>query len=613
MSDDDLSAEVQRLRTEVDTLRRRVADLEATIERGDETTATKSNESLERDIDETDQSAETETDADGTNPSEGTVADDATGSGEHSSVLERDWERTLGIKWLGLVGGLALVVGVVLFIQLAIEAGLLGHLGRVAVGTAGGLALLGSGRFVAERQGYVRWGRIAAGAGLAIAYFSIYAAYGFESYREAIGTPLWATLAGLTVLVAATALVSVHDRAPLVASAAFSFGYVTAFLSLEAGTSLLTPAYVLFLSAGLVAIATIRPWHRAVVASVGPTYVLLFAWWIIDEPTPSLLAAVTAVAFGLYLAGGYVRRSSDRDISSDAVEHSSRWSRLWLGSLTVCNAGLAATLLEGALRDWLADLPVEGVAVGAVALALVGVYATTARRPVRRDEAAGSFAVVLLGVAAVLAFGTFWATVGLVAIVCGGVAVATLRNADAIQTGSHFVAVGITTKLLVVDASELPAVNLAAPLASATGRAAAFALAIGVFYGLALWFRREGRTVPAIDRAIPVAGPYAVAATGLAVVLLGLELSGAGISVAWAVFGLALVGAGLTADVRGLRLQGVAVLALVTAKVFLFDTQDLDALARTTAFLVLGAILLVAAYGYARWQGEDPIASITGE
>lgn len=132
----------------------------------------------------------------------------------------RDWELTVGVRWLGLAGALALVVGVVFFVRLAIERGLLGPAGRVAVGTAGGLLLFGFGRYAAGHQGFVRWGRIAAGAGLAMAYFSVYAAYGFESYREAIGTPLWAVLGALTMLVATTAALSVRDGAPLVAGEA---------------------------------------------------------------------------------------------------------------------------------------------------------------------------------------------------------------------------------------------------------------------------------------------------------------------------------------------------------------------------------------------------------
>lgn len=605
MSDDeDLASELRRLRSEVGALRRRVADLEARIDED------ASREAPTRTGTETESESDETADSPDRAPSDGASADRADERREREQGRERerdrdrDWERDLGIKWLGLVGGVALVVGVVFFVRLAIEIGLLGPLGRVVAGMTTGVALFAGGRFAAERQGYVRWGRIAAGIGLAIAYFSVYAAYGFETYRTALGTPLWLVMAAQTALVAGTAIVSVRDGTSIVAGEAFFLGYGTAFLGLEAETFLVTPAYALLLAAGLVAVATVRPWSRLVVGSVLPTYGLVGAWVGDSEPAMVLVAAVVVAAFGLYLAGGYVLRGSDVD---------RRWFPLQLRALTVLNAVVAAGFLEETVRDWLPDAPLEGVAFAVVGLALAGVYAVTDRRPVRRDETAGALAVVLFGGAVVLATGTFASTVGLLAVVCGGVLVASRRNAAAVRTGAHLVAAGTAFKLLVVDAGDLPAFDPAAPLSALTGRPAAFALGICVFYGLAWWFRDDTATTPRTGDAFPVAAPYAATATGLTVVLLGLELSGAGVSVAWAAFGLALVTAGLAADVRGLRLQGIAVLALVTGKAFLFDTQGLDAAARALAFLAVGAILLVASYAYARWQGDDPLRRLASD
>lgn len=602
MSDgEELAAEVRRLRTEVDALRRRVADLEVADEDTDPDPARTATE------------PDAKTDAEPGTP--GAAEPDHRSPSVESSVREgrtaardtdRDWERDLGVKWLGLVGGIALVVGVVLFIRLAIQIGLLGPLGRVVVGTVGGLALFAGGRIVAERQGYVRWGRIAAGVGLAIAYFSCYAAYGFETYRTALGTPLWTVLLALTALVAGTAIVSVRDGAPIVAGEAFFLGYGTAFLGLEAETFVVTPAYALVLAAGLVAIAIARPWRRLVVGSVLPTYGLVVAWFAEIDPEPGLFAGVITVAFGIYLVGDYVLRRGDAD---------GRWHSLQLGTLTVLNAVIAASYLEDAVRELALDAPVEGIAFVAVGLALVGVYVITDRRPVRRDETAGALAVVLFGTAVVLAAGfrTFAATVGLLALVCGAVFVASRRDAAAVRTGGHLVAAGVVVKLLAIDANALAAFDPATPLSTLTGRPTAFALGIGVFYGLAWWFRDEAVATPRAIDPIPLAAAYSLAATGLTVVVSGLELSGAAVSVAWAAFGLALVTAGLATDLRGLRFQGIVVLALATGKVFLFDTQGLEPVARVLAYLVVGAVLLVASYAYARRQGEDPLRRLTSE
>ncbi|MFB6223941.1 MAG: DUF2339 domain-containing protein [Haloarcula sp.] len=592
--DDDLEAEVRDLRAEVDALHDRLAALESAID-------TDPPPSTEDETVDSSAGLGAATPADTESPQAVSAEPTETADDAAAESTDRNWERDIGMKWLGGVGGLALVVGVVFFIRLAIEAGYLGPLGRVVTGTAGGLALLVGGRYAAEQQGYSRWGRLVAGTGLAITYFSVYAAYGFDSYRAAIGTQLWAVLLALTVLVAGTVALSVRDRAPAVAGEAFLLGYVTAYLGLDAGSFVVSPAYVVLLAAGLVTIASVRPWSRLILGSVLPSYVLYVAWIDGLSPPDTVVTGVLATTFAIYATGGYVLRASGRD---------SRWQQLQTVAITVLNAGFVAMLLEVTVRELIPVAP-DGLAVGAVGIALLGVYAVTERRLARPDEAAGAFAVALIAIAITLAAGPFSATVGLLLVVCVAAVTGTRRPASGFRVGGHLVAVGTVAKLLVVDASELPAFSLSDPLATATGRPVAYLLSIVVLYALAWWFRGTTASVAPTDRTFHLATPYAWTGTGLAVILLGLELSGATLSAGWAILGLAFVGAGLAMATREWRLQGVIILGLVTTKVFLFDTQGLDTLARTLSFLVLGGILLVASYAYARWQGEKPLQRLT--
>lgn len=602
--DDDLRAEVRELRSEVDALQHRLGRLESIL---DSDTLPEEQHTQERDPDRTHTREQQ-----GSDPAPASLSSQETRSSDHPPAEadsdagdaretdddRRNWERDIGTKWLGRVGSVALVLGIVFFIRVAIEAGILGPLGRVVAGAVAGTALLAGGRYAARRRGYRRWGRITAGTGLAIAFFSIYAAYGFQSYRTAIGTPLWAVLVVLTILIGTTVVVSVFDGDPLVAGEAFLLGYTTAYLGLDAGSFAVTPAYALLLTLGLVVIATIRPWSRHVTASVPLTYGLVIAWVADFDPSWGVVAGVTVAVFASYVAGSVVLRRSSR---TDA------WHRRLLQALTPLNAGIAAALLEWTAREWVPGLPVEGVAVAVIALALGGVYAATKHQSVSRDDVAGTTAVVFLGMSVVLALETFAATVGLLAITCGAVAVTRHAGSDAPRWGAHLVAVGTVGKLLAIDARALSGLSLADPLATVTGRPAAFFLAIAVFYGLARWFRGDVLTLPRRDDSIRLAVPYLLTATALTVVGLGLELSGFGLSVAWATFGAVLFGAGLRTETRLFRLQGVAVFGVTTAKVFLFDTQELDTVARTISFLVLGSLLLAASYAYARWQGDRPL------
>ncbi len=199
-----------------------------------------------------------------------------------------------------------------------------------------------------------------------------------------------------------------------------------------------------------------------------------------------------------------------------------------------------------------------------------------------------------------MAVGTFATTVGALAVICGAVIVSRIADAPAFRVGAHVVA-GARPETAHRRRDGSPGVRSHRADGDAFGRPVAFALATGAFYALAWWYSRTDVLTDLERRFLPATvANYAIVATGLGVIVFALELSGLGVSVAWILFGSVLLGIGLATDVRGVRALGIAVLGLATAKVFLFDTRDLDTVARTLSFLVLGAVLLIASYVYAR-------------
>ena len=62
-----------------------------------------------------------------------------------------DWEQTLGRNWFAIVGALAVVLGIGFFLKLAFDNNWINDTGRVALGVAVGLALLGGGSTPRER------------------------------------------------------------------------------------------------------------------------------------------------------------------------------------------------------------------------------------------------------------------------------------------------------------------------------------------------------------------------------------------------------------------------------------------------------------------------------
>jgi uncharacterized membrane protein len=77
------------------------------------------------------------------------------------------------------------------------------------------------------------------------------------------------------------------------------------------------------------------------------------------------------------------------------------------------------------------------------------------------------------------------------------------------------------------------------------------------------------------------------------------------LSVLWAVIGVAALTWGLTRNRPDARVSGLALLTVVTAKVFVVDLAALDVAYRVLSFVALGVLLLGAAYLYRRLEGRS--------
>ncbi len=82
-----------------------------------------------------------------------------------------------------------------------------------------------------------------------------------------------------------------------------------------------------------------------------------------------------------------------------------------------------------------------------------------------------------------------------------------------------------------------------------------------------------------------------------------------GLSVLWAILGLAAFVGGLRSGFAELRHAGLALFALATLKVFLFDLSALDVAYRVVSLIGLGLLLLAGAWLWQRQQpGAEPLS-----
>ncbi|MGH9840630.1 MAG: DUF2339 domain-containing protein, partial [Blastocatellia bacterium] len=76
------------------------------------------------------------------------------------------------------------------------------------------------------------------------------------------------------------------------------------------------------------------------------------------------------------------------------------------------------------------------------------------------------------------------------------------------------------------------------------------------------------------------------------------------LSILWAIYGGALLAAGIRRGARFVRVMGLGLLGLTIAKVFFGDLASLDRIYRILSFIVLGAILLAVSFYYQRTQRQ---------
>lgn len=592
---DDLREEIEALRAQLRRLERRVASLEEAA--GVET------EVVDREVPASESSGmeEAATEADDAAPADASVeetaefdGDDAAGSPTAISLPRFDADAA--VTWLGRVGVLALVIGIGLFIRYAIERGLIGYLGRVLLGVTAGLALIAAGTYATRTSRYERWGALVTAGGIAITYFSVYASYHFPDYRDAIGISLSINLAALTLIVAGAIGLSLALDRRGIAGGAFLLGYVTAWLSAEFGA--LTLAYALLLTIGVTIVVSERAWPELLAGSLLGTYAIYLAWLGgVDDPflpgAPALVAAFASF------------------LTAMAWRPAPTGERLWADRAETAVPSVGNALAFAALFD--RSLPdVDPVVRAAFYAGLVACYAgryaldrgaleRNAPFSIRHDPAAPYLSVLFALVAAVVSLELLGITVAWAVIALVLIELAIRFDLDPPRYAAHGVVVLLVPKVAIVDAIELAGFAANAPLGST--RPAAFLVAVVACSLVSIRFGRwrdaESETVR--GELLSASTAYAWAATALLVGLIGLELDGAWITVAWAALVSTLAWLSFRFDRLGLRVGAHAVATLLAAKVALVDATELAGLAADeplAASRPLAFLVTVATFGF---------------
>jgi uncharacterized membrane protein len=180
-------------------------------------------------------------------------------------------EFAVASNWLLRIGIVILVMGVGFFLKYSVEHGMIGPTGRVALSILAGLGMLAGGTQMLGKK-YHLFGQGLMGGGIAMLYFSIFAAANFFHMIQLL--PAFALMALVTLVAGVLAL---QFKSPLVAVLGIIGGY---------GTPLMLPAgeanyvglftYILLLGVGVLGISVKRNWRLLNWLAFVGTYLLFF-------------------------------------------------------------------------------------------------------------------------------------------------------------------------------------------------------------------------------------------------------------------------------------------------------------------------------------------------
>ena len=424
-----------------------------------------------------------------------------------------DLEERLTGRALALVGGIALVLGAILFLSLAFSRNWIGPEGRVVIGLVAGGASLAGGAALIERRNRLL-GHVLTPLGLAVISISL---VGATRLYALIPIELGLSLALASAAIAA--VIAIRSNSQLVAG----FGLVAVLAApplLGATPDLATLAFVGVALVGTTAIALWRTWSW-----LPPAAFLLAApqaaSWMVGRPDPSLALPASVVFWVLneVAAGGEEFRRRRNDLSPSAA------------SLLVANAAFLVwsgfSILGGDLE------PYRGVFLLLVALAHLGIGGYF----IARDGDLNLFGLLVIGtgvaaltMAVPVQLGAPWVPVAWTAeaVALAWVAVRRAHIYGAVMAATLYGLVASYLVILLYPADRVPSSGI--PFVNGPGGVLAFFLT-GVGLGVWIVTERSARS--------------ALAALGLLVVAwcASIELVGPSITVALAA--LAAAGAGV--------------------------------------------------------------------
>jgi uncharacterized membrane protein len=534
-----------------------------------------------------------------------------------------DLEARIGGNWFNRIGIIAICFGVAFFLKYAFDNEWIGPGGRVSIGVAIGLVFLAGGERLRKRYASYAYGLT--GGGLAILYLAIW----FASQNRYKLIPQILAFALMAMVTATGSFLAARYEALPIAVLALIGGFLTPIL-LSTGVDNETGlfGYIAVLDAGVLALAYSKQWRSLNYLAFGGTILMFGAWmdeWYIPEKLWTTIFFLTLffVIFALLAV-----------LYNVVNKRPTTWPDL---ALVFINAllyfGTSYELLDKAHHSGL----------GVFAVLVSGFYLALGYFTNRRDREDTLLVYTFVGLAvlfAVLAvpiqFDQHWVTI---AWALEG-AVLTLIGLKANDRTSRYAALVVfviaVSHWAMVDVHDFAYSAMSNFVPLLNRRALSGGVLVAALAAAAFFYKRYGETVEESERS-NLAGLYLLGANLLALALLSIDANdyfeqarsrqpgiaagneAAGrlidshrltLTALWAMYGAAMLIAGIARRLKPLRVVALLLLGLTTIKVLVADSRHYDAswhflIVNNTfaAFALVVAALAVGAWFY--WKAED--------
>ncbi len=495
------------------------------------------------------------------------------------------FEELFGGRVLAWLGGIAVVLGVVFFLVMAVSRGWIDKPTRVVLAFLGSSSMLGAALWLYERKGRTDASLALAAAAIAALYASL--TVGTVVY-DLMPAAAGFAVAGLVGAVAAA--IAVRWSSQVVGGIGI-LGALLAPVLVDAGSS---TSSLVFMAIALVAVVAVLVWQRWPWLAFGSFLVSspqLLAWVGHERNRGGWLVPILGVLLLFWILYVLAALAHELRVPTEKLRVSSALL-LFANVLLITSAGYGVLHDAGRTLEataWVLTLAAVHVALG---------FATMRGRISRQIGAL------------LVALGTALSAIGLAlalsgpALVAGWAVEAVLLAWLARTTNDQRASVGAVLFLglagvhvLTFEAPPSALANGLEHVARGLIGIAMLAIAASVSSRLVV-----GRLLPWRETLEVTAGVAAVYLGSVAIVDAATSRQSGQLllSAFWGVTGLVALVAGLLRERHRLRLGGLGLLGVAVGKLFLVDLATLQSIYRVGSFIAVGLLLIAGAFAYQR-------------